>query len=50
VQGAVAVSTGVGFGLAAALGWKDSEGFNMVGASGEMAAGLQMGLNLMAGR
>ena len=49
VEGTMTIKVGVGVGGAVSLGWKDSEGYNMVGAGGGVAAGLHLTLSLFAG-
>jgi len=49
VDGAVRIKTGIGMGGAAALGWENTEGYRMVGAGGEVAAGLHLGFSIFAG-
>uniref|UniRef100_A0A7S3G670 Uncharacterized protein n=1 Tax=Palpitomonas bilix TaxID=652834 RepID=A0A7S3G670_9EUKA len=49
MKGRFTVSTGVGFSGALALGWTDTEGYNTVGAGGEVATGLNMGFSIFAG-
>ena len=38
VEGTMTINVGVGMGAAVSLGWKDSEGYSMVGAGGGVAA------------
>jgi hypothetical protein len=45
----VGASTGIGVSAEAKLGWKDTEGYHMVGAGGEVAAGLDVGFSVFAG-
>ena len=50
IEGVLGVKSGVGMRAAVAGGWEDPEGYRMVGAGGEVAAGLSLGLSIFAGR
>ena len=45
----VKVSSGIGGGAEMRLGWTDTKGFRMVGAGGQVQAGLHMGAKVFAG-
>eukprot|EP00297_Palpitomonas_bilix_P018474 CAMPEP_0113900924 /NCGR_PEP_ID=MMETSP0780_2-20120614/20961_1 /TAXON_ID=652834 /ORGANISM="Palpitomonas bilix" /LENGTH=193 /DNA_ID=CAMNT_0000893465 /DNA_START=378 /DNA_END=959 /DNA_ORIENTATION=+ /assembly_acc=CAM_ASM_000599 len=49
LHGTFTMSTGIGMSGALALGWTDTEGYNTVGAGGEIASGFSMGLSVFAG-
>jgi hypothetical protein len=46
----VSASTGVGVGAKLSLGWEDTRGFRMVGASGQATMGLTAGASIFVGR
>lgn len=49
ISGDMSVQSGVGVGGAAAFGWQDSEGYNMAGAGGKVAAGVSLSVSIFAG-
>lgn len=49
VEGTLQVKVGVGAGAAVALGWRDAEGYRMVGAGGDVAALVSLGASVFAG-
>jgi len=48
-EGSLLVEVGVGGEVKGAFGWKDSEGYNMVGAKADLSAGVEMGFGLFCG-
>ena len=49
VRGSVSIEAGVGVSGKLCLGWQDTEGYNMVGAGGEVAAAAELGFAVFAG-
>jgi len=49
VEGSLTLKVGVGLGAHVALGWQDPDGFYMVGAGGNAAAGLHLSFAVFAG-
>mmetsp|Transcript_24346 Transcript_24346/g.53164 ORF Transcript_24346/g.53164 Transcript_24346/m.53164 type:complete len:252 (+) Transcript_24346:233-988(+) len=50
VAGFMALNMGLGISASAALGWKDVEGYNMVGAGGSVSTLLKLGASVFAGK
>jgi len=49
IDGVMKMETGFGFHGSASLGWRDTEGYHMVGAGGKIATGLHLSISLFAG-